>query len=243
MIDENDFFRQVTTRVCGSLDIKIALARAFQYLQGFIPLDAMGLHLYEPELDAMRTIARVGASGSFVFDKMTPLHRQSGKKFDGVKKITELVKIVNHPERDEVVKTMIRRGKPSSYSVMLLYLVMERYKVGALSLRADGNEKYCADHARLLSLVAEPFTIALDNALKHRELSNIKDRLADDNLYLQKELRDMYGDKIIGEMSGLKDIMAMVRQVAPLNSPVQSCGCQNDTGVTNKGIPFYPLCH
>jgi hypothetical protein len=112
MIDENDFFRQVTTRVCGSLDIKTALARAFQYLREFIPLDAMGLHLYEPELDVMRTIARVGASGSFVIDKVTPLR---GK----LEKSQEPVKIVNHPERDLLVKTMIHRGKPSSYSVMI----------------------------------------------------------------------------------------------------------------------------
>jgi len=221
MIDENDFFRQVTTRVCGSLDIKTALARAFQYLREFIPLDAMGLHLYEPELDAMRTIARVGASGSFVIDKVTPLH---GK----LEESQEPVKIVNHPERDLLVRTMIRHGKPSAYSVMLLYLVMEHDKVGALSLRADGKAKYHSDHARLLSLVAEPFTIALDNALKHRELSNLKDRLVDDNRYLQKELRDIYGDKIIGENSGLKEIMTMVRQVAPLTSPVLLLG---ETGV------------
>jgi transcriptional regulator with GAF, ATPase, and Fis domain len=225
MIDENDFFRQVTTRMCGSLDIKTALARAFEYLRDFIPLDAMGLHLYEPELDVMRTIARVSASGSFVIDKVTPLQ---GK----LEKSQEPVKIVNHPERDLLVKTMIRHGKPSASSVMLLYLVLGQDKAGALSLRADGKNKYREEHAHLLSLVAEPFTIALDNALKHRELSNLKDKLADDNRYLQKELRDIYGDKIIGENSGLRDIMAMVRQVAPLTSPVLLLG---ETG-TGKDV-------
>jgi len=217
MIDENIFFREVTTRVCGSLDIRTALARAFQYLREFIPLDAMGLHLYEPGLAAMRTIARVSASGSFVVDKVTPLH---GKLDES----PETVKIINHPERDLLIQTMIRRGKPSDTSVMLLYLMMAEDRVGALSIRADGKNKYRKEHAHLLSLVAEPFTIALDNALKHRELSNLKDRLADDNRYLQKELRDIYGDKIIGENSGLKDIMAMVRQVAPLGSPVLLLG-------------------
>ncbi len=225
MIDENDFFRQVTTRVCGSLDIRTALSRAFQYLREFIPLDAMGLHLYEPELNVMRTIARVSASGSHVMDKVTPLR---GK----LKEFPEAVKIVNHPDRDLLVKTMIRHGKPSESSVMLLYLIMGHDRGGALSLRAEGREKYKAHHAKLLSLVAEPFTIALDNALKHRELSILKDRLADDNRYLQKELRDIYGDQIIGENSGLKDIMAMVRQVAPLTSPVLLLG---ETG-TGKDV-------
>ena len=225
MVDENDFFRQVTTRVCGSLDIKTALSRAFQYLREFLPLDAMGLHLYEPELGGMRTIARVSASGSHVLDKVTPLR---GK----LEESSEAVKIVNHPERDLLVKTMIRHGKPSESSVMLLYLLIGPGRGGALSLRAEGREKYKAHHARLLSLVAEPFTIALDNALKHRELAILKDRLADDNRYLQKELRDIHGDRIIGEKSGLKDIMAMVHQVAPIDSPVLLLG---ETG-TGKDV-------
>ena len=221
MIDENDFFRQVTTRICGSLDIKTALTRAFEYLREFIPVDAMGLHLYESKLRAMRTIAKVGASGSFVLDLITPLR-------EDLEKSPESVKIVNNPEKDPLVKTMIRHGRPSSYSVMLLYLMMEDNRGGALSLRAAGKKRYTEDHARLLSLVNEPFTIALANALKHRELVDLKNRLADDNRYLQKELRNIYGDTIIGEHSGLKDIMAMVRQVAPLNSPVLLLG---ETGV------------
>lgn len=225
MIDENVFFRQVTTRICGSLDIKTALSRAFQYLREFLPLDAMGLHLYEPELAGMRTIARVSRSGSYVMDKVTPLR---GK----LKESSEAVKIVNHPESDLLVKTMIRHGKPSESSVMLLYLMMGQGRGGALSLRAEGREKYKAHHARLLSLVAEPFTIALDNALKHRELSMLRDRLADDNRYLQKELREIHGDRIIGEKSGLRDIMAMVHQVAPLDSPVLLLG---ETG-TGKDV-------
>lgn len=222
-IDENDFFRQVTTRVCGSLDIKTALANAFQYLQPLLPLSAMGLHLYEPELHAMRTIARVGPSGSFTMDKLTPLSeavRRSGSY--------EKVQIFNRPEEDLIIKTMIPQVKVSPYSVMIVHLSMERKSLGTLSLRAEGKDRYGKDHARLLSLVVEPFSIAMDNALKHRELANLKDRLADDNRYLQKELRTFYGDMIIGEHSGLKNIMAMVRQVAPLNSPVLLLG---ETGV------------
>jgi len=223
-IDENDFFRQLTTRICGSLDIKTALASAFQYLQQIIPLSAMGLHLYELEPHSMRTIARVGPSGSFAVDKLTPLPG----KWKGSES-REKVKIYNNPEEDLIVKTMIPQVKTSSYSVMVLLLMMEHKKnMGILSLRADGKERYREDHAKLLSLVVEPFTIALDNALKHRELSNLKDKLADDNRYLQKELRTIYGEKIIGENSGLKDIMAMVHQVAPLNSPVLLLG---ETGV------------
>lgn len=220
-VNRNTFFREATIRICGSLDIKTALMRAFQYLRDFIPLEDMGLHLYEPGSNVMKSIAKVSASRVSIFDKATPLPEGPGT-FEG------LSKIINHPERDPVTRYMIRRDKPSEFSVLLLKLMMEDEKVGTLSLRTKGNNRYTAEHARLLELLNEPFTIALSNALKHRELMNLKDRLAEDNLYLRKELRDAYGDRIIGEATGLKMVMTMVRQVAPLDSPVLLLG---ETGV------------
>jgi transcriptional regulator with GAF, ATPase, and Fis domain len=56
--------------------------------------------------------------------------------------------------------------------------------------------------------------------------------LADDNRYLYNELRSVSGAEIIGSDFGLKPVMEMVRQVAPLDSPVLLLG---ETG-TGKEI-------
>ena len=40
---EATFFRALTLRICGSLDIDRALAHAFAYLQHHVPADAIGL--------------------------------------------------------------------------------------------------------------------------------------------------------------------------------------------------------
>jgi transcriptional regulator with GAF, ATPase, and Fis domain len=68
----------------------------------------------------------------------------------------------------------------------------------------------------------------MSNALKHREVTQLKDLLADDNRYLHGELRRMSGDEIVGADYGLRDVMRMVQQVAALNSPVLLLG---ETGV------------
>jgi transcriptional regulator with GAF, ATPase, and Fis domain len=52
----------------------------------------------------------------------------------------------------------------------------------------------------------------------------LKDMLADDNRYLFSELRSASGDEIIGSDFGLKAVMEMVKQVAPLDSPVLLLG-------------------
>src|SRR5512136_3395663 len=69
--------------------------------------------------------------------------------------------------------------------------------------------------------------------LRHQEVSRLKDMLADDNRYLFSELRLVSGEEIIGSDFGLKTVMDMVQQVAPLDSPVLLLG---ETGTGKEVI-------
>jgi transcriptional regulator with GAF, ATPase, and Fis domain len=64
----------------------------------------------------------------------------------------------------------------------------------------------------------------MSNALKHKELKQLKDMLADDNRYLNRELMQLSGDRIIGQEAGLKWVMEQVAQVAPGKNPVLLLG-------------------
>ena len=66
------------------------------------------------------------------------------------------------------------------------------------------------------------------NALKYEEVVEFKDRLADDNRQLQRELLRISGDKIVGADFGLRNVMQQVRHVAPTDSIVLLTG---ETGV------------
>jgi DNA-binding NtrC family response regulator len=95
------------------------------------------------------------------------------------------------------------------------------------------NRLYREHLEELVRERTEELRKALDE-LKHRhqEVSRLKDMLADDNRYLFSELRSASGDEIIGSDFGLKAVMEMVKQVAPLDSPVLLLG---ETG-TGKEI-------
>jgi transcriptional regulator with GAF, ATPase, and Fis domain len=105
---------------------------------------------------------------------------------------------------------------------------VEGKRLGALVLLAEGRDRFSAEQARLFSLLNEPFALALSNTLEHQEILKLKNLLADDNRYLHRELLHLSGDQIIGAEFGLKETMEMVRQVAPLGSPVLLLG---ETGV------------
>ena len=57
MIDDNEFFREATLSICGSLEIEDAMRASVRVIQDFIPIDRMFFQIYEPDLGAMRTLA------------------------------------------------------------------------------------------------------------------------------------------------------------------------------------------
>lgn len=229
-INGSEFFYQMTMSICSSLNIETALQRSIPYFAKVMPVDTIFLHLYEQSLGIVRTIAEATAAGSRSLDKiatMTPEGRESFEK-PGVRN----VRIVNQQEADPVIKKIFESLKLSNFSALVMRLVIEGKRVGSLSLTAAGRDRYTEEHARLLSLLNEPFAIALSNAIKHQEVLRLKDMLTDDNRYLHQELLRTAGDEIIGSDFGLKYVMDMVQKVAQLESPILLLG---ETGV-GKGI-------
>ena len=224
-VDENEFFREATKRICSSLDFEIAMWRCMQFLKDFIPVDEMYLHLYDNGLRAFRTIAGATAFEGKKMDSITPLPKEIGTALE---KYLESMYVLNRPELEPGLQYMLKYyGRPDT-SALIRLLEVEGKKLGALVLLAEGRDRFSEEDARLFSLLNDPFAIALSNTLKHQEVLRLRDLLADDNRYLHRELLHLSGDEIVGADFGLKGVMAMVRQVASSGSPVLLLG---ETGV------------
>ena len=111
--------------------------------------------------------------------------------------------------------------------------LLENECLGSLGLLAKGKGKFTKAHARLISLLREPFSIALSNALRYEEVVKLKEMVDAENRELNRELHHVSADEIIGTEWGLRHVMEMVRQVAPSASPVLLLG---ETGVGKEVI-------
>jgi transcriptional regulator with GAF, ATPase, and Fis domain len=233
MIDENEFFRNVTLRICGNLAIEEGLRACIVYLSRHMPADVCYLERYETDLGAMRIIARADAEKGERMDVLIPLPpparaamAQMGQLYRDGRLPPALV--FNRPQEEPVTRCLLQALAEPFSSVMSLPLVVEDRLVGALALLAEGDDRFEQDHARLYATLREPFFVAMSNTLKHEEVVRLKDLLADDNRYLHRELLRLSGDEIVGADFGLREVMRMVRQVAPTESPVLLTG---ETGV------------
>jgi transcriptional regulator with GAF, ATPase, and Fis domain len=237
IVNENEFFHQMTLLICSSLDIESALSRSFDYFVKVLPIDRIFLHLYEQDIGSIKTIIEITATKSRRLDKITPL-TQEGRASLEMPGVPD-VRIVNRPEDDPIEKKIAESLKIPNSSALLMRLVVEGKRLGTLALTVEGVDQYTEDHARLLTLLNEPFAIALSNALQYEEVLRLKNLLMDDNRYLHQELSSLSGNEIIGSDFGLKDVMKMIRSVAPLQSPVLLLG---ETGV-GKGVMANAIHH
>ncbi len=232
MVSENEFFQQATLRICGSIESEIALFASLRFLREEMPVDRMFLQFFEPGLNAMRTVAVATPEEGMAVDLLTPLTpeaRQEMMQFQDEfrrQKPRFVWLFKEHPFEQAMTREMFQfHGNPiTSLMVMPLGLGEQVVGSGSLVLTTEGDKLFTQRHADLLSLLKEPFAIAMANALRHREVLRLKERLADDNRYLHTELRRLSGDEIIGADFGLREVMHHVRHVAPTESPVLLTG-------------------
>jgi formate hydrogenlyase transcriptional activator len=81
------------------------------------------------------------------------------------------------------------------------------------------------EDVEFLTQAAGQIAIAIENALTFQEISELKDKLAQEKLYLEEEIRsDMNFEQIVGSSPALKHVLALVDTVASSDSTVLLLG-------------------
>ncbi|BDV41624.1 ATPase AAA [Geotalea uraniireducens] len=229
MENRDEFIREITLRICSSLDIKESLHSAFEYLRDYVPLDVLTLFIIDERLGAIRRIAHAFDNGTFPPDGIIPLPEGMLEKI--VVRNFSAPFVVN--VEDEIFRILAPFVKFEGNTDLIIPLRMKGELLGGLTLRAGGKGRYGHEQTELLRHIAEPFAIALANALAHEEVLRYQAILQDDKRFLNRELYGSAVDEIIGSNTGLRNVMEMVRQVAPLNNTVLLLG---ETGTGKEMI-------
>jgi transcriptional regulator with GAF, ATPase, and Fis domain len=230
-VDEREFFREATLRICGSLDVQTFLYESFLYLRDYLPAESVFLTHYRPEKGEHAALARASAQGSSLLN-LTVTVPPDIRTF--VERPAKETPVIERAEMHPTARPWISKGLlEKDASLLVLRLIVDGDIVGGVTFISKQSGAFTRQHADLVSLLREPFAIALSNSVRYQELLELKELLAEDNRFLQGELRQIAGEEIIGADFGLRGVMEMVRQVAPLSSPVLLWG---ETGTGKEVI-------
>ena len=97
--------------------------------------------------------------------------------------------------------------------------------LGVLAVGHTTDARFMPEEIEFLSLASGQIAIALENALAYREISELKERLAKEKLYLEEEIRsELNFDQIVGDSPALREVLELVQTVAPSDSTVLLLG-------------------
>jgi formate hydrogenlyase transcriptional activator len=104
-------------------------------------------------------------------------------------------------------------------------LISRNRLLGILAVARREENTFDADQVNFMSQVANQVAIGVENALAYREIADLKDRLAQEKLYLEDEIRgEMDFEGIVGQSSALRHVLQLVETVAPSDSTVLLLG-------------------
>src|ERR1700723_84891 len=104
-------------------------------------------------------------------------------------------------------------------------LISRGHMLGVLAVASREKDAFDQEGTVFLSQVAQQVAIGIENALAYGEITNLKDKLAQEKLYLEEEIRgDMDFEGIVGQSSALRHVLDLVETVAPSDSTVLLLG-------------------
>jgi formate hydrogenlyase transcriptional activator len=93
--------------------------------------------------------------------------------------------------------------------------------LGVLSLGTHRADAFSSDDLVFLGQIASQVAIAIENAMAFGEISDLKNKFAQEKLYLEDEIRsELQFEEIIGKSEALRRVLQQVETVAPTDSTV-----------------------
>jgi formate hydrogenlyase transcriptional activator len=120
--------------------------------------------------------------------------------------------------RPDLMKTVEQYGIRSGFWVPLVR--SDRW-FGSLSFASQTLDAYGADEREFMKHVARHVTIAVENALAFEKISELRQRIEDEKVYLEEEIRSEYRfDEILGSSPALRRVLQQIETAAPTDSTV-----------------------
>ncbi|HNS09808.1 MAG TPA: sigma 54-interacting transcriptional regulator [Candidatus Ozemobacteraceae bacterium] len=234
-----EFFREVALRIHSSLEVDEAIKATFNYMCDFIPMDMMGMYLVEDVDDGGVKVFSVSRYGQRLLNEPDDIREPI--LWLNSKEVSELEAFEKSQKKSITIDNFGNFPAPmlkifaniERYSMLKMEIDSGGYRGCSLVIAKEGKNVYRQHHADLLLSVMKPFSIAMSNAIRYRELLQLKEGLIDENQAMKTELERAGGDLIVGADFGLRRVMEMVKTVSRTSSPVLLLG---ETGTGKEVI-------
>jgi len=207
----------LNNRVVSNLELRDVLQSVSPGIRKVLRVDGVALILPDREGQELQLCALDFPDGNSAVGQAAPLYGSTaGQVFRSAKPWMGDIAQLQRAGLDHKIASAA-----GVEAVCMLPLLRGSRVIGVLYLVRTEKNAFNQLELEFLSQIAGQVAIAIDNAFAYRQITELKDKLTQEKLYLEDELRsEMNFQEIIGNSPVLRQVLRQVEAVAPTGSTV-----------------------
>jgi formate hydrogenlyase transcriptional activator len=223
--DRSRLLLEVNNAVTTTLDLRELLAAVAASLHRVMPHPLISLSLYDPDGDRLQVHALDFAEGKGLIREgisMPATESPSGLAVRARRPVPLTRRELEGQFDSDYVRRLLAEGVQSGCGFPL---IAHGRLLGTLAVASLTEEVFPREDIELLKPITDQIAIAVENALSFQQVIELANKLTEEKLYLEDEIRTEYNfAEIIGESPALKRVLKQVETVAPTDSTVLIIG-------------------
>jgi len=225
---EEALLLQLSSVLLANVDIRKMLSAISASIRDVVPHDLATLGLLDPVSGGLRVQfldAGAGQVNPPQTDTMIAMENSPAGSAFRTREPVLLDQLQNSVYDRETIRHLTERDMQSGCWVPL---VDHGKALGTLAVASRTESAFSQRQVEMLGQLAGQIAMAVNNALAFRQIADLRDKLTQEKQYLEDELNlERNFEDIVGESTGLKQVLKEVQTVAPTNATVL---IQGETG-------------
>jgi formate hydrogenlyase transcriptional activator len=215
----------LTNSMVSNLELRDLLRSIAANLRRVMECDAVGVHLPDPEGngETLRLYALDFPDSKGLLKEDLSVRIEGTPPGEAFRTGKPVIKSMPHPGLDPELQSgpELQISGEGIKSGCLLPLISRNRILGVLGLGRRQENAFKQSDVDFLMQVANQVAIAIENALAYGQIAELKDKLAQEKLYLEDEIRsEMNFEEMVGKSAALRRVLKQVETVAPTDSTV-----------------------
>lgn len=218
---------ELSSVLLANVDIRKLLGAFSASMRHMVPHDASTLGLYDETTGKMRVQFFADLSGNEVQQGDVLLDPEASPA--GLAFRTRQPIVAESLDRIDFPRAAVRHHTHLGMrSALWVPLIHRERTIGTLAISSRREGAFTLHDAEMLGQVAGQVAMAVNNALAFKQIAELRDRLSQEKQYLEDEINlEHRFDDIVGESTGLRNVLREIETVAPTDATVL---IQGETG-------------
>ncbi len=210
---------EINNHIVSKLDINELFRSASTSLRTYFRNDFAGFWLIDKQSNLLECVLLDFPSGK---GSLTAVVRSELSEADHEKLRAHVPELLSVEEFERLPAAIVEKLKAESIASMAIApMVTAGGPLGVITMGSRRPDNFGQQDLDLLSQISNQIALAVDNAIAYGRVTEARDRLEEERLYLESEIRSEYSfEDIVGKSAALRKVLDQIAIVAPTQSTV-----------------------